>query len=438
MEILSSHASMPMETLRYNRYHPSLICCYALGKEHLVPGHVRQLVPHSTASGWRRIDTSSLIGHEVWQTQKDAMDMHELLLRFRRLRATVITLVKVWDLVADILLPVLKQKEYRERLVDATQLLFTILPRRRALKLVDLSCSAFHDRISVLKAQCALSPADRCLQRHPLQLALREVEVIKRLFADPGKACWPAASLYYAGLRFHGLHIALSTFYKYTRLLGLKRKPHKRKAKTIGLRASLPNQYLHVDTTHWELDLGVKATIVFVSDNFSKAILGWRVALSKHASHVVEALRDAMTTIHQHHPSPICSILVADGGGENHAVCVDELLQSSAPPDIKKVIALKDIQFSNSPIEAINKIYKQYLRHYQPRTPAALQEVTDLFVHDYGSVRPHASLKGLIPMEAYTRPDQILDLRHAVQEARTQRIAENKAVACGLCTSEPR
>jgi len=28
------------------------------------------------------------------------------------------------------------------------------------------------------------------------------------------------------------------------------------------------------------------------------------------------------------------------------------------------VIAQRDIRFSNSPIEAINKIFKQYLRHY--------------------------------------------------------------------------
>jgi hypothetical protein len=100
-----------MEPVRYNRYHPSLVCCYVLGKDHLVPQHIRQCIPHSTVSGWRKVDTGSLIGHELWQTQKNAMDMHQLLMRFRRLRATVITLMKVWDMVADILLPVLKQKE---------------------------------------------------------------------------------------------------------------------------------------------------------------------------------------------------------------------------------------------------------------------------------------------------------------------------------------
>ena len=63
----------------------------------------------------------------------------------------------------------------------------------------------------------------------------------------------------------------------------------------------------------------------------------------------------------------------------------------------------------------------------------ALHHVTELFVQDYGSLRPHGSLKGLIPMEAYTKPDQALDLRQAIQQARAIRIAENKQVNCSFC-----
>ena len=47
--------------------------------------------------------------------------------------------------------------------------------------------------------------------------------------------------------------------------------------------------------------------------------------------------------------------------------------------------------------------------------------------------RPHGSLKGLIPMESYTKPDQALDLRQAIQQARAIRIAENKQVNCSFC-----
>lgn len=215
--------------------------------------------------------------------------------------------------------------------------------------------------------------------------------------------------------------------------MGLKAARFEAIRKIQGIVATRPNEYLHVDTTHYELERGITASIVFVSDNFSKAILGWRAAMGKHATNVVEALRDTVATIRQHHPDRISSVLVADGGRENHAGCVEDLLRGTVRPDITKVIALKDIQFSNSPIEAINKIYKRYLRYHQPKTFHALQHVTELFVHDYASRRPHGSLKGLIPMEAYTRPDQALSGQQAISQARAIRIAENKQVNCSLC-----
>lgn len=322
--------AMPAAAHRYKRYHPTLIHCYAIGREHLVPDDLRKLVPHSTASGWRKVDTAALIGHEVWETQREALDLHEVLLRYQRLRITVLTLVKVWSIIADHVLTALhSKKEHSEGLVNAVQHLFTIMPRKRALRFAGLSSSAFHDRLAKVKVHCGISPAERCFKRHPLQLALREVEAIKALFAKPESVCWPGASLYYHGLRKGELRMALSTFYKYTALLGLKRKWRRPIAKTKGIQASRPNEFIHVDTTHHELEHGVKASIVFVSDNFSKAIIGWRVALGKHATNVVEALRDAIGTIREYHPEQTCVTLVADGGGENHAICVEEFLRDT-------------------------------------------------------------------------------------------------------------
>ena len=261
----------------------------------------------------------------------------------------------------------------------------------------------------------------------------REVQAIRALFADPALVLWPGASLFYHGLRTGALRMALSTFYRYTVLLGLKRRWRPPIPKTTGIRAERPNAYLHVDSTYWELEPGTKASIVLVSDNFSKAILGWCVALGKQAQHVVVALRDAISTIRQHHPALPCAVLVADGGGENHAVSVEELLRTTDHPTLTKIIAQKDIRFSNSSVEAINRIYKRHLRYHQPRTLAAVMGATEAFVRDYNTLRPHGSLKGLTPMEAYTRPDLKLDLRQAVGAARTQRMAANKQVNCSLC-----
>jgi hypothetical protein len=49
------------------------------------------------------------------------------------------------------------------------------------------------------------------------------------------------------------------------------------------------------------------------------------------------------------------------------------------------------------------------------------------------NITESGSHKGLIPMESYTKPDQALDLRQAIHQARAIRIAENKQVNCSLC-----
>lgn len=377
--------------------------------------------------------TETLIGYELRALQLEALEYQELLLRHARLRASVRVLMRVWSAVSDFVLPVIHaRKDQAERVVDAVQQLFTVMVRKRALRLVGLSSSTFHERIAQIKFKCGVSPLDRCFKRHPQQLATREVQRIKQLYEDPGFPCWPGSSLYFEGLQARGLHIAQSTFYKYVKLLGLTRPRITPPRKTVGLRATKPNEFLHIDTSFWKVDEG-KAAVVFVSDNFSKAILGSQAAPTKHAVHVVEALREAIGTIRKYHPQDVSATLVADGGSENHNELVDGFLVSVPVPLITMITALKDIAFSNSPIEAINKIFKQYLRHYNPNTLAGVQRVKDLFIHDYGARRPHGSLKGLRPMERYINPALIPDHRKQIQQARTIRIQENLAINCAQC-----
>lgn len=180
-------------------------------------------------------------------------------------------------------------------------------------------------------------------------------------------------------------------------MLGLKRRWKRPPAKTEGLCAGHPNEYLHVDTTIWVLDNGVKAYIAFVSDNYSRAVLGWNMALKNTAANVKAALDKAIRSIHHAHPEQLCATLVADGGSENHALTIEELLQQTERPEITKVIALRDIRFSNSPVEAVNRVMKRYLRHYRPGTEAALKKVLAKVVHDYNDLHPHGSIKGRTP-----------------------------------------
>jgi hypothetical protein len=189
-----------------------------------------------------------------------------------------------------------------------------------------------------------------------------------------------------------------------------------------------------VDTTFYSLPDGTKAAIVFVSDNFSKHILGWSCSLKHGAKNVLEALQMALEMIRVHHPNQTVTQLVCDGGGENNALSVEEWLQITEDPKITKVIALKDIAFSNSLIEAVNKIMKRYIRRQQPQNIEQVRNGLVNHVFDYTTTRPHGSLEGYTPMETYAQKGSIMDFTEQTRLARAQRIALNKAGGCQTCS----
>lgn len=130
------------------------------------------------------------------------------------------------------------------------------------------------------------------------------------------------------------------------------------------------------------------------------------------------------------------SLIINLPGSENHAICIDELLNTCAQPELTKIIARKDIRFSNSPVEAVNKIIKRYLRHYKPNNEGTLNEVIDLAVVDYTEKRPHGSLKGLIPIEAYTSSHKHLNFKAEIQKAKTWGIEQNRKANCQNCSNQ--
>ena len=124
--------------------------------------------------------------------------------------------------------------------------------------------------------------------------------------------------------------------------------------------------------------------------------------------------------------------LVTDGGGENHNLLVDDFIINIDTPEIIKLLALKDVKFSNSAIEAVNKIIKRYLRKKLPDTIEKLIECLDDIISDYNTKRPHGSLLGLTPIECYTSEEINLDFKQQKLEAKKNRIIQNKSVNCGL------
>ncbi len=95
-----------------------------------------------------------------------------------------------------------------------------------------------------------------------------------------------------------------------------------------------------------------KTLYIFLIDHFSKYIIGYSIAYKPSPTIIKNILK---TAYKNHKPEYI--EFVTDGGSKNVNATASNLINTS-DISIKHVIAQKDVVFSNSIIEAINKIIK--------------------------------------------------------------------------------
>ncbi|MDH5382806.1 MAG: integrase core domain-containing protein [Cyclobacteriaceae bacterium] len=126
--------------------------------------------------------------------------------------------------------------------------------------------------------------------------------------------------------------------------------------------------------------------------------------------------------------------LVVDGGPENNNYVVENFI-NSAEVDITKSVALKDIVFSNSMVEATNKLLKyRYLFPKDVQDGEQLRNVLEKSIDDFNNIRPHGKLGGLTPSEAYQGQNVPISFD---TEALRQRVNENKDNnGCSKCETK--
>ncbi len=420
-----------------NKYDTSVVFLYALGKEELLPPGFRKQIPYSTISSWRRIDCSKYIGHEFRYFFDDAFNKAELQFRYRNLRQTMSAFARSWVLLQDALFPLVKKasqdKDMQRQVLIAIGYMQKHIGIERALRLLGLSRTLYHQWILEARFDCFDSFAALCVKRHPHQLGLEEVKKMKTILTDTELDHWPIVSVAGLALRKKSIIASLYTWYKYARLLNIKRKTAKKDRKTVGLIATRPNEYLHVDTTYFPLIDGKSICITFVMDNYSKMILGFHVADHLSFEVVKKALAKALEVIATH-PDQRHSFLVADGGRENHNKRIDEFVRKLSGYRLTKIRALKDIRFSNCPVEAVHRTVKtRYLRGRNFESVEALSKYLDWVVKDYNELRPHYKHRPRTPYEVYFSIPLGFDIRQRVMEAIKKRVRTNKNAKCIQC-----
>ena len=156
-----------------------------------------------------------------------------------------------------------------------------------------------------------------------------------------------------------------------------------------------PNQAWAMDITYVPMARGF-VYLVAVLDWFSRKILAWRLSTTLETGPCIEALQDAM----RRHGKP--EIMNSDQGSQFTSI---EFIKTLKDAEIQISMDGKGAWRDNVFVERLWRAIKYeevYLRAYD--SVSAARESLDLYLAFYNSRRPHSSLDGQTPDQAYLNP----------------------------------
>ena len=392
-------------------------------------------VPRSTARGWLATAPTVVVSLDVAELSPVELQ-HEILQLRRRVQklAALLRLVLALLRVSGFTLSGERLPDGRAkmRILRAVDRARECLPLRALLRFLRLSPSRFH----AWRRQdaCALDDQASCPRTSPHRLTPSEVQAIEAMVTSPDDRHVPTGTLAVLAQRLGTVWAASSTWYHLVRKYGWRRprlRVHPAKPK-IGLRTTRADEMWHIDTTVIRLLDGTRAYLHAVIDNFSRRILAWRVAETFAPVSSVTVLLDASWAAA---PSDTAPVVLADAGVENVIAQVDELIDAGV---LRRLLALTELQFSNSMIEAWWRSLKhQWLFLHSLDSVTTVRRLVAFYVDEHNRVLPHSAFRGQTSDEMYFGTGDAVpaDLTARAASARRTRVAANRSASCETCPS---
>ena len=390
-------------------------------------------VPRSTARDWLRRPSPKVVTLDVAAMTEDALRrevvaprqhkdrliaMLRLLVVLLKISGFTLTRCRVGDG---------SKKELLLRAIERSRLSLSL---RSVLRILKLSSTRYHSWRR--EENCALMDVFSCPRTSPHQLTSAEVGAVKEMVTSQEYRHVPTGTLALLAQRLGKVFASPATWYRLVRLHHWRRprtRIHPAKPK-VGIRASKPNQYWHVDTTVIRLLDGTRAYLQAVIDNFSRKILAWRISERLEPGNTASVLLDAARHVV---PSGEPPTLLADGGVENFNASVDELIDSGV---LRRLLAMTEISFSNSLIESWWRALKhQWLYLNSLDSVQTIEKLVAFYVNEHNTRLPHSAFRGQTPDEMYFGTGEYVpaELEAAKRAARQGRLEKNRRATCETC-----
>ena len=390
-------------------------------------------IPKSTRYVWKNKDFSRMVGYDIMFSDEKIEIIKNFLTNKTLLKAAkgLFFIYSSWiSITANMRGMKTLLRKNRKNIVKTIELAEPLMGLKHACKLLKISQHQYY--AWKRKVVCFLAPLNQCVKHNFFAISPSEVKTIEQFVQNEQYKDYPLVAVYYEMMRQGKAFMSLTSFYKYAKLFdnSIVRKIFKAKQKT-GIRAVRPKEIIHADVCVYRpLDF-TKCFIYFIVDNFSRMILGWKISVEYKSAIMLDNLRNVYFTYLLEKENPF-TVLFVDDGIENKGHVSTAIENQEIKLD--KLIAQKDIHFSNSMVEAVNKRMKyDFLFRQELLDIKHVQRFLETAVEQYNH-RPHSALFGLTPHEVFhgRTPNKAL-FKPRMEQAKLMRKAENKALSCDSC-----
>jgi len=415
-------------------YHTDLSIRFKLG---LLNKKEKKNIPKSTLYSWNKRDFSKVVGcNDIFSDEK--IEIVKTFLSNQTLRKAAKGLFFIYSTWISITANIRGMKSLlrknMETIVKTIERAIPLMGLKHACKLFKISQNQFYAWKN--RVYCDNSPLKQCTKQSLLNMSPSELTTLKKFVLDEQFKNYSLATIYYEMMRKEKAFMSLTTFYKYAGFFidGTYCRKFKIKPKT-GIRAAKPKEIIHADVCVYRPSDYTKCFIYFIVDNFSRMILGWKISMEYKSAIMLDNLRDVYSKYLLENEDPSTALIVDDGIENKGFVC--KAIESNEIK-IKRLVAQKEILFSNSMVEAVNKRMKyDFLFRNQLPDIEHTKRFLETAVLQYNN-RPHTALYGFTPHEVFNgaKPDKNF-FKPRLEQAKIYRKAENKTLVCDNCAFLP-
>ena len=423
-----------------SRYPLELKLAVSLGEEReLYSKEELSKIPRTTLSEWRR-KTPDFFYHQMLELEKQK-DLIKLFNRQLSNKLREKEMLGTYMAFIDFIRESMGQKafdkfltKHRLKYVAYVESLPKVISRKRFLKVTNVSTTRFCGWELEANIHCLSSADNVCIKRRPRQLTQKERAFVEEIVEKGGPNKF---AIWADNFKKGKLKLSLTTFYKYTR--GLLTEYQKRKApRTPNLvRAERLHEIWHADISIIKTLDGVKHYLYCVMDNYSRAVLAWRLADKIDNAISVEVLEKAF--VDSKPTQPIVKIdngmeeqatlnYMTDGGSENKRI------DSKVTFAVNNLVAWKNIRSSNSMIERVFHTMKNEYKYIL--YAADFEELNALLEQTINAYmdRPHSQLGIYSPREVMMKQSGWFDEKSALKDGADKRLKMNRNSGCTNCS----